>query len=172
MRLFFALWPDDATKAQLTRVAAQLALAFPSRLVPAAKYHLTLAFVGETASSRLPALLKIGAKQQAPRCTIAFDATEFWANSQVVVAAAQKIPVELLKVWEQLHRDLALRAQHKLRAHVTLARKVAQAPVLQAMSPIEWRSSSFGLYRSDTSGAESAYTVVDSWPLLDERQNP
>jgi 2'-5' RNA ligase len=133
---------------------------------------LTLAFIGETASSRLPALLKIGAMQQAPRCTITFDATEFWANSQVVVAAAQEIPAELLKLWERLHRDLALQAQRKRRAHVTLARKVAQAPVLQAMSPIVWRSSSFGLYRSDTSGVESAYTVDDTWPLLDERQNP
>jgi hypothetical protein len=27
---------------------------------------------------------------------------------------------------------------------------------------------SFSLVRSDTGGAESAYTVLDTWPLLDE----
>jgi 2'-5' RNA ligase len=172
MRLFFALWPDADTKTQIARVAAQLALAKLSRLVPADNYHLTLAFVGEAPSSRLPGLLKIGGVRRAPRCTIAFDATEFWPKSRAVVAAAQEIPAGLLEFWEQLHRDLALKPQHKLRAHVTLARKVAQAPVLQAMSPIVWRTSSFGLYRSDTSGVESAYTVVDTWPLLDETQNP
>jgi 2'-5' RNA ligase len=172
MRLFFALWPDAETKTQIAGVAAQLALANLSRLVPADNYHFTLAFVGEAPSARLPGMLKIGAMRQAPRCTIAFDATEFWPKSQAVVAAAQEIPATLLEFWEQLHRDLGLKPQHKLRAHVTLARKVAQAPVLQAMSPIVWRTSNFGLYRSDTSGVESAYTVVATWPLLDETLNP
>jgi len=58
-----------------------------------------------------------------------------------------------------------------LRPHVTLARKVTQAPVPQAMSPIDWRVRSFSLARSDTSGARSVYTVVDTWPLLDELPN-
>ncbi len=83
---------------------------------------------------------------------IRFDAIEYWAKSQVVVAAARKMPPELLKLWEQLHKDLAFKAQPNLRAHVTLARKVAQAPVLQAMSPIAWSASSFSLYRSETGG--------------------
>jgi 2'-5' RNA ligase len=59
----------------------------------------------------------------------------------------------------------------RLRAHVTLARKVSQAPVLQAMSPIAWRATNFSLIRSDTGGAASAYTVVETWPLLDENEN-
>jgi len=172
MRLFFALWPDAGTKNQLAGAAAKLRLANPSRLVPADNYHVTLAFVGEVASSRLPGLLKIGCAQRAPRCQISIDTTEFWANAQVVVAAAQMMPPGFLKWWEQLHEDLALQSHLELRAHVTLARKVAQAPVLQAMSPIVWSTSSFGLFRSETSGAQSAYTVVDTWPLLDETQNP
>jgi 2'-5' RNA ligase len=168
MRLFFALWPDADTKNQLAGVAANLRLAAPSRLVSEDNYHLTLAFVGEVPSSRLPGLLKIGAMQQAVRFRITFDASDYWAKSQLVVAAAQKMPPELLKLWQQLHKDLALKAQPDPRAHVTLARKVAQAPVLQAMSPVAWSTSSFGLYRSETSGVQSAYTVVDTWPLLDE----
>jgi 2'-5' RNA ligase len=79
------------------------------------------------------------------------------------------MPHQLLTLWDQLHKDLALKAQPNPRAHVTLARKVAQAPVLQAMSPVAWSTSSFGLYRSETGGVQSAYTVVDTWPLLDEK---
>jgi len=168
MRLFFALWPDADTKNQLAGVAAKLGLPSRSRAVPAPNYHLTLAFVGEVEDTQLASLLAIGGALRAPRCTITFDATEFWAASQVVVAAAQKMPPELLRLWEALHRDLALEPKPALRAHVTLARKVAQAPVLQAMSPLVWRTSSFGLYRSETTGIESAYTVVDTWPLLDK----
>jgi RNA 2',3'-cyclic 3'-phosphodiesterase len=172
MRLFFALWPDADTKNQLASVAAKLRLAAPSRLVPADNFHLTLAFVGEVPSSRLPGLLAIGAMQRALRLRISFDATEYWAKSRIVVAAAQKMPPALLKLWEQLHKDLALEAQPDPRAHVTLARKVAQAPVLQAMSPVAWSTSSFGLYRSETGGGKSAYTVVDTWSLLDETEIP
>ncbi len=168
MRLFFALWPDVKTKQQLAGAAAKLAPANPSPLVSADNYHVTLAFVGEVPSSRLPGLLEIGAMQQAPRCTIILDATEYWPNSRIVVAAAQNTPPGLLELWEQLHEVLALESRVRMRAHVTLERKVAQAPVLPAMSPIVWRTSRFGLFRSELSGVESAYTVIDTWPLLDE----
>jgi 2'-5' RNA ligase len=80
----------------------------------------------------------------------------------------------------RLHRDLEFRGvvpkpgrpHASLRVHITLARKVAQAAVLQAMSPIQWKARSFSLVNSDTSGKRSVYTVVDTWPLLDEPRNP
>jgi len=53
------------------------------------------------------------------------------------------------------------------RAHVTLARKVTQAPVLKAMSPICWQVQALHLVQSSGSAAGSVYTVVDTWPLLD-----
>jgi 2'-5' RNA ligase len=86
----------------------------------------------------------------------------------------------LVELWMRLQQDLLLhqpalkldRLQPSLRAHVTLARKVPQAPVLQVMSPFDWNARSFSLVRSDTGAAHSIYTVVDTWPLLDERPNP
>jgi hypothetical protein len=39
------------------------------------------------------------------------------------------------------------------------------------MSPVVWRAASFSLVRSDTGGTESAYTVLDTWSLLDEIEN-
>jgi len=58
------------------------------------------------------------------------------------------------------------------RAHVTLARKVTQAPVLKAMPPFGWSAHSFNLVRSDTRGTHPVYTVMDTWPLLDETAIP
>jgi 2'-5' RNA ligase len=175
VRLFFALWPDADLRMRLAGVAAKLTQANSSPLVPPGNYHLTVAFVGEVASSRLAHLLEIGKALRAPRFTVVLDATEFWARPKIVVTAAQNAPAGLLSLWTQLHEDLAIHhfgdAKERfqpLRAHVTLARKVAQAPVLQAMSPIEWSANSFSLICSETLGTHSAYTVVGAWPLLYE----
>jgi 2'-5' RNA ligase len=176
LRLFFALWPDADTRERFASAAAALRLAGGARLVPQQSYHLTLAFIGEVTSARAAVLQQIGRSQRAPGCTIKFDAYEHWPEPQVVVAAAREPPTALVELWMRLRADLALhqaalklsRLQPSLRAHVTLARKVAQAPVLQAMSPFEWNARSFSLVRSDTSAAHSIYTVVDTWPLLDE----
>jgi RNA 2',3'-cyclic 3'-phosphodiesterase len=178
--VFFAIWPDADIKFRLDSIAAQLRLSAPARSVPAENYHLTVAFIGEVVNSRLAQLLKIGRSQQATCCTITLNAIEYWAKPQIVVSTAQEVPAGLRSLWEQLREDLALNefgdadspAERPLRAHVTLARKVTQAPVPQAMSPIEWTMRSFSLICSDTGANHSAYTVVDTWSLLDERQNP
>jgi len=156
LRLFFALWPDADVATRLEYVAAQLSVSSPGRLVHAKNYHVTLAFIGEVAESKLPVLRAIGESLRAPCCRIAFDSLEFWPESRVVVAAATEIPPGLYSLWSQLHEAAGL-PEVRLRAHVTLARKMVQAPVLQAM-----------LVRSEMGGRESAYTVVDTWSLLDE----
>jgi len=168
LRLFFALWPDVDAATRLASIAATLNLTSPGRLVDAKNYHVTLAFIGEVAESRLAVLRQVGGSLQAPRCTIALDTLEFWPPSQVVVAASQETPPGLLSLWTQLHEATGL-PRVPLRAHVTLARKVAQLPVVQAMSPVLWRATRYSLVRSETGGAQSAYTVVDTWPLLDEK---
>ena len=170
MRLFFALWPDVDVTRQLVQAARELNLERRSRLVAPKNYHVTLAFVGEVADPRLAVLQQIGRSLRATRFTFACDTVEYWRRSQVVVAAAQESPPALIDLSTRLSAAIGL-PWERTRAHVTLARKVAQAPVLQAMSSIVWRATNFSLIRSDTGGAESAYTVLDTWPLLDEMEN-
>jgi 2'-5' RNA ligase len=176
VRLFFALWPDVETRAQIANAAAALRFAGDARPVPRENYHMTLAFVGEVTASQLAVLQQIGGSQRASVCTIEFDAYDYWPDSQVAVAIAREAPAALVELWTQLHQDLTLRRaalnlkrpRSSLRPHITLARKVVQAPVPQAMSPFHWNARSFSLVRSDTGGARSVYTVVDTWPLLYE----
>ena len=170
MRLFFAIWPDDDVARQLRHTARHLKLESPSRRVDPKNYHVTLAFVGEVPAAKLAVLQQIGGSLRMARFSFKCESLEFWRESKVVVAAAGAAPAGLLDLREKLHDALGL-PRERLRAHVTLARKVAQAPVLQAMSPILWRATSFSLIRSDTGGVESAYTVLDTWPLLDETEN-
>ena len=185
MRLFFALWPDVDERAHTAKAAAALSLAGGVRFVPCENYHLTLAFVGEVEESRLELLRQIGREQRSTACTVPFHGYEYWPHSRVVVAVASEMPSALLDLWATLHRDLARQPaldSHRdrvsprapphagLRGHVTLVRKVAQPPVLNAMPPFVWSARAFSLIRSEIGGAQSVYTVVDTWQLLDERR--
>jgi 2'-5' RNA ligase len=174
VRLFFAVVPDAATGERIAAAAAALPREPQSVLVPRNNYHMTLAFVGEVAAPQTQLLRHIGAAQRASAFALRFDSYEYWPKPEVVVAAARSIAPPLDALWRQLHRELAqyqwaLNAK-RLRPHVTLARKVAQAPVLQAMSSFDWLMREFCLMRSDTSGKQPAYTVVDTWPLLDNSE--
>jgi len=120
----------------------------------------------------LPALLSIGAEIRAARFQLSFEALEYWPKPEVVVAAARSIPPALQALWDDLHARLAkcefALAPKRLRPHVTLARKISQAPVPAVMSPLLWEVSNFSLVRSHLGGTHPAYTVVDTWPLLDK----
>ncbi|HLZ98258.1 MAG TPA: RNA 2',3'-cyclic phosphodiesterase [Steroidobacteraceae bacterium] len=171
LRLFFAALPDSAARAQIAAASLALSLGDRARRVPSDNYHMTLAFVGDVAATQVPVLREVGAAQKERAFSVVLDAYDHWPKSRVIVAAAGRVPAELQWLWQQLHHDLAARGwtleSERLRPHVTLARKVSQPPVLQAMSPCEWRVRDFCLMRSTTSGIQSAYTVVDTWSLLD-----
>ena len=184
MRLLFALWPDSDARARLAEAAAGLGTAVGAILLACENYHLTLAFIGEVAESQLPLLQHIGGEQRAGACTIQIDAYDYWPEPRVVVAVARETPAALTQLSAHLHEQLTLHAaqlhpENRLaakaapfRAHVTLARKVAQAPVLKAMQPFGWSAHSFNLVHSDTRGTYPVYTVLDTWSLLDEKAKP
>ena len=174
-RLFFAALPDEAAGEALAGVAAALELGAGARLVPRNNHHMTIAFIGDVPESQLPLVRAIGGLQSGGAFRLRFDAYEYWPKPEVVVAAARTVPQALQALWQRLHRDLsaagwALDAK-RLRPHVTLARKVAQAPVLPAMSGVDCHVSTCCLMRSTTCGVQSVYTVVDTWSLLDNGDN-
>jgi RNA 2',3'-cyclic 3'-phosphodiesterase len=176
VRLFFAAWPDGETRESIRARAGALGLDDGSRRVPAENYHLTLAFIGEVPAARVAAMRNIGESQRGAQATVRFDVYEYWPKAEVVVAAASECPAPLQALCRSLHADLA---QHGVvldpkpfRPHVTIARKVSQAPVLQAMSEFVWRVREFQLMHSVTAAAGAVYTVLDAWPLLDAASNP
>lgn len=170
-RFFFAALPDPEARGRIGTDAAALRRAVA---VAPVDYHVTLAFVGEVPESQLVPLRHIGASQRARRFTLRLDHYDYWPRARVLVAAASAVPAELASLAQALLADLAAKIPafqpppHELKPHVTLARKVMQAPVLPALAPIVWTARAFHLMRSSAPGATPRYTVVDTWPLLDE----
>jgi 2'-5' RNA ligase len=171
-RMFYAFWPAAEAREEFAQAARALDCGAAARAVPVADYHLTLAFVGEVPVSRVEDLRRIARELAAGACQLRFDAYEYWPKPEVAVAAARQIPAPLQSLWVSLHERLAqarfVLQPKRLRPHVTLARKVVQAPVLAPMLPVEWTPREFHLVRSTPSREHSIYTVVDTWPLLDD----
>jgi 2'-5' RNA ligase len=172
LRLFYALRPDPDSRMKFEAAARAIAWDDSVRLVPVGNYHLTIAFVGDVRAECSGLLRQIGADLRAASCTLEFSAYEYWPKPAVVVAAAREIPAALEHTWRALHQALTTNDfrldPKRLRPHVTLARKVTQAPVLTPMSRFTWRATDFSLMQSSGGGAQPVYTVVDTWPLLDE----
>ena len=170
-RWFFAALPDPAVRLRIGAAAAVLPLPARGAAVPADNHHMTLAFVGAVPADGVAKLQGIGGAQRSPGFTLRFDAYEYWPKPEVVVAAARMVPPALEQLWLRLHAELATQgwasAPKRLRPHITLARNIAQAPVLPPMPAFEWSVRALALMRSEPSVGRAAYTVVDTWPLLD-----
>ena len=176
MRLFFAVLPPPEVRNGIAAAAIHLSMDAKSALVRPDNYHMTLAFVGEVPAAQLATVREIGASQRTCSFTVRFDAYEYWPEAAILVAAAREIPSTLTRLWERIHAGLAshqlARKPELLRPHVTIARKVLQAPVLQAMSAFGWKAQTFNLMQSIRGGVEPTYTVLNTWPLLDESARP
>lgn len=64
-RLYFALWPDDGIRLQLSRYRLQLAREGDGRAVFPATLHMTLAFLGDVDDTLIPSVEKIADELQA-----------------------------------------------------------------------------------------------------------
>lgn len=150
MRLFLALWPDDAVRGCLAR--AQAAWTWPQRAarVPLERLHLTLHFLGEVdgrAAGRLAASLPPLTSPLALR----LDRPVLWPQG-IAVLEPSSVPAGLAS----LHAELAalLRGQglpveaRPFRPHVTLARHAQGAMPPGKSPPVEWRADGYALVRS------------------------
>jgi RNA 2',3'-cyclic 3'-phosphodiesterase len=171
VRLFFAAFPDDETQRLIASAAYALLVADGARSVPCENFHLTLAFAGEVSDAQAASLRTIGSLE-VPAFTVRFDAYEHWLKAEVLVLTASECPPALHELQCKLRRELT---RHDLASdprpfqpHVTIARKVLQAPVQQAMSGFLWPVTAFQLVRSVRSNTRSTYTVLGRWSLLDK----
>ena len=173
MRLFFALYPDPEASRRIESTVTAIGLPVSTRSIAAANYHLTLAFAGDVSNVQAAALRSGAAAVRLPPFEVRLDVCEYWPKSEVIVAAASEHAAELVELHRHLRDDLdrigVASDPRPFRPHITLARKVTQAPVLKVMSAaLVVAAREFKLVHSSRYSKGSVYTVVDSWPLLDK----
>lgn len=164
-RLFFAVWPDASAAARLATLARDLALACGGKPVPAAKIHLTLAFLGEIAPDRAVAAVEAARGVRFAPFGLALDSIGSFRAARVAWAGSVAPQAEL----EALQSDLAgrLRAagfaleDRPFAAHATLSRRAVRAVPRARVDPVAWTVESFTLVRSGT--GTGSYEVVETF---------
>ena len=122
-RLFYALWPDEATRAHLKRLQESVI----GRKVSPEHLHMTLAFLGNQAKSLLPALAKLLDKLPGQSFTLGIDRYGYFSKPRIAWAGPSETPSSLMQLQQSLMHELneaqvPIKPEGKFTPHVTLAR--------------------------------------------------
>jgi RNA 2',3'-cyclic 3'-phosphodiesterase len=172
-RLFFALWPDEDSRARLC-VAIRELLPQGARPVPRANLHLTLAFLGSVADERIGAVdamaTQVCSRLTAQPLQIELTQLAHWREPQILVALPQRQPPTLEALAATLSQALLQKGftpdLKRFRAHVTVARKVTRPPKTPALPPVSWCFSEYALIESRGGVNGPVYSVLQSYPLV------
>ncbi len=168
MRLFFALWPDDAVRAELARWSRELHALCGGRTTLPENLHVTLAFLGGVEDARV-ADVERAAGEVAPRAaSLVLDQPGYWKHNRIAWAGASVVSAEIEGLVSGLRGALARSRIHfdakPFVSHVTLLRDAREPKAMPALTPIEWRLDGFALVRSVSPQQGSRYEILRSWP--------
>lgn len=177
IRVFFAIWPDDAARKQLAGLAEQLreAMLCSGRKTKAENIHLTLVFVGEVDASKLEALCRVAdeIKDSGARAfDFALEKIRHWKRNRIVYAAAGRVPQELTDLVSALADALSAAGfsleQRTYKPHVTLMRDALCQSLPELAEPITWRVREWMLVKSEQTDGGPVYTPMGRWLLKNQ----
>jgi RNA 2',3'-cyclic 3'-phosphodiesterase len=162
-RLFFALWPDDALRFQLSERTGNFISELACRPVAPDNLHVTLAFVGSVPAQQVATLVGLGHALNLAPCELVFDQWTVWKQAGVLVLTASTTPPALQQLMAELRRCLNAAGYtldtRPFQPHVTVARKV-RAPRDGQIAPLHWPASNFVLVESLSTTAGVQYRVL------------
>ena len=151
LRLFIALWPDEATRAWLDACDAAIGWPRGAAREPETRRHLTLHFLGAVARAQVAELLP-ALQQPFDAFELELDRVVAWPRGLVVVEPAQ-VPAALNALHAALGAGLQRAGQRvetrEFRPHVTMARSAAGALLPAAAATAQrWPVSAYALVAS------------------------
>jgi len=168
LRLFFALWPDPATRAAIAALARDVGRETGGRAVAPDNVHLTLAFLGEQPAEIVPKLCASAAAVEFSAFRLVSDEVDCWRKTGIAWLGASEMPAELVALQGSLARTLAAMGialeARAFAPHLTLARRIATPVRRRLPERVVWNVTSFALVASELDRSGSRYRVVDAWP--------
>ena len=169
-RLFFALWPDDAVRAQL-RAAQDAMPRRGGRPVHVEDIHVTLAFLGQVDAQHRACMEAAAAGVRGAPFELVIDRQGYWPRPRVAWCAPAELPAALRGLVQCLNR--ALRPcgfepeRRPYSPHVTLFRDARAVPEGPLERPVRWPCRDFVLVATSPVPGGPRYRVLARWPLAD-----
>jgi 2'-5' RNA ligase len=163
-RVFFALWPDAATRAALFKATRAAVRDGGGRPTPARNLHVTLAFLGPVTEGMLAELSALG-PLPSPAFDLELDRLGYWERAQILWVGPGHVPPPLASLeaalWQRLVALGFARDPRPYFPHVTIARKAQAARgVVRAVT---WPVRGFALVESRPGPRSSRYELLASW---------
>lgn len=170
-RVFFALWPDEDVRRQLSETGKALHARMGGRLTRAASIHMTLVFIGAVQAARVEELSQRAAGVAVEAFTLRVDVADCWRHNRIAWVGPQATPAALIDLVERLRSALDgscfVFDRKAFAAHVTLLRNARCTGEREDIAPIDWCVRDFVLVRSTLDAGGAAYEVIGRWPAND-----
>jgi 2'-5' RNA ligase len=170
MRAFFGLSPNTETKLAIEDWRNK---AFPDLYapVPAANFHVTLAFLGNVSIEQLDTLNRfIDEMPSGAAFDVSLNQLGYWSKPKALWLGCQRAANEHLILAKQVHQitnksGLLLQQQDYV-AHLTLARKCkVKPPAPLVAANFQWHVDQFHLFESKSTPRGVYYPILKSWHL-------
>ncbi|HEX5421635.1 MAG TPA: RNA 2',3'-cyclic phosphodiesterase [Gammaproteobacteria bacterium] len=165
-KLFFALWPDDATRGAIVRATRRAVRLSGGRPTAKRNLHVTVAFLGRVDDEGLDRAASVPPLATGP-FELALDRLGHWRESRVLWLAPSVAPPELAalesELWAGLEAQGFEREPRIYRPHVTLARRARG--VEESIESIPWAAAALVLVESVAVPGGVYYEPLREWPL-------
>ena len=168
-RVFFALWPDEATRSAISRATRDAVRESGGRPIAKERLHLTVAFLGELTSAGLEVArrvppISVGVLE------LTLDALGGWPESRILWLAPSEPPGALdaleTTLWDRLAaRGFRRPEERAYRPHVTLARRARRPVEAATVAPVRWTVRELALVESFPDAGSVHYEVLETWPV-------
>ena len=167
-RLFFALWPDDQTRQELTGLNCSIE-AKGFRPIQLHNIHVTLVFLGQVDEAFELLLKQSVSEMSTSPFVLTFDQLSYWSRPKVLCLTCSQRVGEVEVLVAALNREVehcGLQTDTRpYQPHITLARHAKYLPEMH-FKPIVWRADSFCLVESCSEPGGVNYKVRQQWPFI------
>ena len=169
-RLFFALWPGQQVRQSLSKtIAGVTELDGQGRVMNPANLHMTLHFLGNIPVQRVACFIENAQKIESPCFELEINQLGYFDRPKISWLGPVEIPTALLGLHKLLGENIkncGFQAEIRpYRPHITMARKVKQAVIINPISSIPWKVDSFALVKSIVQGGSVQYQVKTLFSL-------
>lgn len=172
-RLFFALWPEDETRALIVNTFKQAPQSrLKGRIINPDNLHLTLHFIGNATTEMLDCLHQAAQTVTGRSFQLNFDRYGHFYKARVFWMGCTQTPEALTHLYQDLGTALSqcdyIAESRPYAPHLTLMRKLNKPGELDNFQAIPWQVNDFVLVESISTDHGVYYEVIRRYPLSTE----